>query len=59
MVSSNYLYKVCVAWESFDLIQTRLQHYGITRLTLFPEIEQVAGEITLQVEQEGILNPIS
>lgn len=54
--SADYLQKICVAWESFDLIHTRLQHYGITRLTLFPEIEQVAGEIALQVQQEGILD---
>lgn len=52
--SSRFLFKICVAWESFDLIHTQLQHYGITKLTLFPDIDVISNEIFLQVMEESV-----
>lgn len=52
--ASDYLIKICIAAESFTLIQTQLQHYGITKLALFPNIDNIAQEIRQQVQNEGI-----
>lgn len=52
--ASDYLIKICVAWEAFNVIQTQLQHYGITRITLFPEIQSIAEEVIQQVLQEDV-----
>lgn len=52
--SSSFLFKICIAWEAFGLIQAQLTRYGITRITLFPEIQSVAGEITQEVINESI-----
>lgn len=51
--SSDYLFEICIASESIPAIQTQLRHYGITRITLFPEIQAVANEITQEVLDEG------
>lgn len=50
--SEAYLAKICVAWEGADLLQARLQRCGLTRLALFPEIEQVAGDLARQMDEE-------
>lgn len=55
--ASNYLIEICVAAESIKFISTQLQHYGITRLTLYPDITEIAREIELEVEDEGQLPP--
>lgn len=52
--ASDYLLKICIASESFNVIQTQLQHYGITKLALFPNIDNIAQEINQQVLNEGI-----
>lgn len=52
--SASYLFKICIASESFNTIQFQLKRYGITNITLFPEIQSVAGEITQQVLTESI-----
>lgn len=52
--SSQYLFKICIASESVNNIQTELQRYGITKISLFPEIQSVAGEIIKQVTAESI-----
>lgn len=52
----NYLFKIHIAWESFDTIRTQLTHYGITRFTLFPDITEIVREINQQVQNEGIIN---
>lgn len=51
--ASDYLIKICIASESFALIHTQLQHYGITELALFPNITNLAREINQQVQNEG------
>lgn len=53
--ASDYLQKIYIAWESFTLIHIQLQHYGITKLALFPNIDNVSQEIRMQVQNEGIL----
>lgn len=57
--SSDYLFKICVASESFDRIQTQLMHYGVTNLALFPDLGNIAGEITLQVLNEGVIAAVT
>jgi hypothetical protein len=52
--SSNYLYKINIAWEHFDDIQIQLQHFGITKLSLYPDITSIADEVLKQVINEGI-----
>ncbi len=52
--SAGYLFKICIASKSFNAIQAQLQRYGITKITLFPELQSVAGEITQQVISESI-----
>lgn len=52
--SSSYLYKINIAWENFTDIQTQLKHYGITRLSLYPDIENIAGEVMQQVKDESV-----
>lgn len=52
--SSTYLFKICIASESFGDIQTQLQRYGITKISLFPELQSIAGEITQQVIAESV-----
>lgn len=54
--ASNYLFKICIAWESFDIIRTQLARYGITRFTLFPDITEIVREINQQVQDEGIIS---
>lgn len=51
--ASNYLIEICVAAQSIKFILTQLQHYGITRLTLYPDIAEIARQIDLEVEEEG------
>lgn len=51
--ASDYLLKICIANESFPLIQTELRHYGITKLALFPNITNIAQEINQEVADEG------
>lgn len=52
--ASNFLFKICIASESFDLIQTQLRRFGITKLALFPSLENIAGEISAQIMNENI-----
>ncbi|HEX2954735.1 MAG TPA: FRG domain-containing protein [Bacillota bacterium] len=51
--ASNYLLKICINNANFKDIQTQLRHYGITRLSLFPNITNIANEINLEVENEN------
>ncbi|HOQ37883.1 MAG TPA: hypothetical protein PLR73_09265 [Acetivibrio sp.] len=51
--SSNFLIKICISTENVAEIQERLQHYGIAKIMLFPELQSVAGEITRQVVAEN------
>lgn len=50
--SNTFLVKICIAAENFATIQAQLQRFGITKITLFPELQSVAGEITNQVIAE-------
>jgi len=50
--SSTFLVKICIATENVNEIQAQLRRYGITKITLFPELQSVAGEITSQVIAE-------
>jgi hypothetical protein len=52
--ASNYLFKICVASDKLDFIFAQLQEYGITRITLFPEIQEIASEINREVIAEGV-----
>ncbi|BCN29077.1 FRG domain-containing protein [Anaeromicropila herbilytica] len=52
--SSDYLYKINIAWEDFEKIQNQLEHFGITRLSLYPDITSIAAEVFNQVINEGI-----
>jgi hypothetical protein len=51
--ASNYLIKICIASDQFTFIQNQLQHYGVTRLSLFPDISNIAREINNQVRNEA------
>ncbi|WP_035291955.1 FRG domain-containing protein [Clostridium sp. KNHs214] len=51
--ASNYLLKICIAAESIDSIKRQLTRYGITRFALFPDLCNIAEEISLQLIQEG------
>lgn len=52
--SSEYLIKINIAWDAFPKIQTQLRHFGITKLSLYPDIDMIANEVFLQVLDEGI-----
>ncbi len=52
--ATYYLNKINIAWESFKNIQTQLKHYGITKLSLYPDMETIASEVFQQVIDEGI-----
>lgn len=52
--ASTYLFKICVQADKSDMVFSQLQHYGITRIALFPEIQQIASEIALEVLNEGV-----
>lgn len=52
--SSTFLFKICIAWEAFSTIQAQLTRYGITMITLFPEIQSVAGEVIQEVINESV-----
>lgn len=51
--SSAFLFKIPVAKESLSHIIQQLQHYGITRIALFPEIQSISDEIALELQAEG------
>lgn len=55
--ASAYLFKICIASEAFDLIRTQLESYGVNRLAIFPDLQNVAEVINQQVVEEGILPP--
>jgi hypothetical protein len=50
--SNLFLFKICIANENVDEIQSQLKRYGITKISLFPELQSIAGEITRQVIAE-------
>jgi len=52
--ASYYLSKINIAWESFTEIQMQLRHYGITKLSLYPDMETIASEVFQEVIDEGI-----
>lgn len=52
--SDDYLLKINIAWEYFEKIQQQLQNYGVTRLSLYPDITTIASEVMQQVINEGI-----
>jgi hypothetical protein len=52
--ATYYLQKINIAWESFPNIQTQLRHYGITKLSLYPDMETIATEVFQEVLDEGI-----
>ncbi|MGE5422679.1 MAG: FRG domain-containing protein [Ignavibacteriales bacterium] len=52
--ASDYLAKILIAWQDFKDIQTQLKHFGVTRLSLYPDITTIAGEILQQVLDEGV-----
>ncbi|MGE5418181.1 MAG: FRG domain-containing protein [Acidobacteriota bacterium] len=52
--SAKHLFKIIIAWQDFKDIQTQLKHYGITRLSLFPDIDIIANEVFQQVLDEGV-----
>ncbi len=51
--ASDYLLKINIATESRAAIRTQLRHYGITRLSLFPDVDTIAREINREVKNEG------
>lgn len=51
--ASSYLFKICIASESINSIKQQLTRYGITRFALFPDLCNIADEITLQLMLEG------
>ncbi|WP_088186628.1 FRG domain-containing protein [Desulfosporosinus sp. FKA] len=53
--ASNYLVEICVAANRVSEILTELEHYGVTRFTLYPDITQVKDQINLEVQEEGQL----
>ncbi|HWJ03624.1 MAG TPA: FRG domain-containing protein, partial [Verrucomicrobiae bacterium] len=55
--SANYLVKIVIAADRVDFIHNQLANYGITRIALFPDITEIADEITDQVDREGQLPP--
>jgi len=55
--ASDYLFKICIASESFDLIRTQLESYGVNRLAIYPDLPNIAEVINQQVAEEGILPP--
>lgn len=50
----HYLNKINIAWENFGNIQTQLRHYGITKLSLYPDLETISSEVFQEVLDEGI-----
>jgi hypothetical protein len=50
-----YLSKINIAWESFHNIQTQLRHYGITKISLYPDMETITNEVFQEVIDEGII----
>lgn len=55
--AAQYLVKIVIAGNSIPHIIEQLNHYGITRISLFPEIQSIADEITLEMREEGFLPP--
>jgi FRG domain. len=53
--ASNYLLEICIAADSIPLISNELEHYGVTRFTLYPDITEVVRQINLEVQEEGQL----
>lgn len=49
-----YLSKINIAWENFHDIQTQLRHYGITKISLYPDMETITNEVFQEVIDEGI-----
>jgi len=52
--ASYYLSKINIASECFAEIQTQLRHYGITKLSLYPDMETIASEVFQEVIDEGV-----
>lgn len=52
--ASKYLVKINIAWQNFKDIQTQLKHFGVTRLSLYPDIDIIANEVFQQVQDEGV-----
>ncbi|XCH79728.1 MAG: FRG domain-containing protein [Candidatus Dehalobacter alkaniphilus] len=57
--ASDYLLEICVAAEKIPLITSQLEHYGVTRFTLYPDITEVTRQINLEVQEEGQLPSIT
>ena len=52
--NSYYLSKINIAWECFAEIQIQLRHYGISKLSLYPDLETIAEEVFQEVIDEEI-----
>ncbi|MDJ0306222.1 hypothetical protein [Dehalobacter sp.] len=57
--ASDYLLEICVAANKIPLITSQLEHYGVTRFTLYPDITEVTRQINLEVQEEGQLPSIT
>ena len=55
--AGQYLVKIVIAGNAIPRIIEQLNRYGITRIALFPEIQSIANEITLEMREEGFLPP--
>lgn len=55
--ASNYLVEICIHVDFIPAIMEQLTHYGITRFTLYPDLTEVAREISLEAEEEGQIPP--
>jgi hypothetical protein len=53
--ASDYLVEICIDVDSIPAIMEQLTNYGITRFTLYPDLTEVARQISLEGEEEGQL----
>ncbi|WP_379156267.1 FRG domain-containing protein [Paenibacillus sp. sgz5001063] len=53
--SSRYLYKIVIKNDARKEMNTQLLHYGLTEHDLYPGIENVAADITQELQAEGLL----
>ncbi|WP_242847209.1 hypothetical protein [Desulfosporosinus acididurans] len=53
------LVEICVAANRVSEILAELEHYGVTRFTLYPDITQVKDQINLEIQEEGQLPSVT
>lgn len=52
--AGNYLTRILIDANFFKEIRAQLRHFGVTRLSLYPDLQTIANEIFQQVLDEGV-----